>query len=706
MQGRALGHRLDTLHDGLTTFRNGEPAPMPLLHTEIGVRILAGLAIVRTTRKFSNAEETPIEAILTFPVGFDAAVTELAATIDGRRLLGVAKEAAEARETYETALDEGRLSVLHEEALRGIHVLSVGALPPGAQVTIELEQVVPLSNVGGAPFLRLPMTAGQIYGTSPLLPADDLVSAQGVRHDAVLRVTTAGGIAVMDGKALPVDSPVEGTLDHAIELRIDGGLFGNLNGCAADGRSVEVSLQAAADTDAPLDLHIIVDRSGSTNGQVRDGGVSVWEAMRAGLVAELAALNSADRVALWQFDDGCESLGVARGTEAARLVSKLQGPGGGTELAGAIRKALRASAKDILVLTDGQTWAHMVDELKAEGPRISAILVGPGSLDANIGHLCAITGGQVLFAPGRDVASSLRTAFKALRNRARAIEGKTSNDVPISLTSRRGGVNINVTWHDSKVIEAGSTEVAIGRFAASLALPLLDASATEAWSRAHSLCTHTTSLVLVDEIGEASEGFSRMRKVPLMAAVSPEALSRPQSALHHSSSSRGGAMMSMSMSMSSMGPSARVSRMSKSRRLNSAPTAKWMGSVDGAGSLQPMQDRGVSKGFLAGLLAKFRSKQRQPVEALFSGFAWDVWGDSLLTGDISSLTAEQQNAVLEIEDKLQDFCSAEGREFDVIMPFRIYALGFIARLANDRLGDRFAKRALKNMPAWLEGWTG
>jgi len=702
MQGRALGHRLDTLHDGLTTFRNGEPAPMPLLHTEIGVRILAGLAIIRTTRQFSNAEDAPIEAILTFPVGFDATVTELAATIDGRRMLGVAKGAAEARETYEAALDEGRLSVLHEEALRGIHVLSVGALPPGAQVAIELEQVVPLSNIDGTPFLRLPMTAGQIYGTSPLLPADDLVSAQGVRHDAVLRVTTKGGLAVMDGKALPVDSPVEVTLDHAIELRIDGGLFGNLNGCAADGRSVEVSLQAAADTDAPLDLHIIVDRSGSTNGQVRDGGMSVWAAMRAGLAVELAALNSPDRVALWQFDDGCESLGVARGTEAARLVNKLQGPGGGTELAGAIRKALRASAKDILVLTDGQTWAHMVDELKAEGPRISAILVGPGSLDANIGHLCAITGGQVLFAPGRDVASSLRTAFKALRNRARAIEGKTSNDVPTSLTSRRGGVNINVTWHDSKVIEAGSTEVAIGRFAASLALPLLDASATEAWSRAHSLCTHTTSLVLVDEIGEASEGFSRMRKVPLMAAIAPEALSRPQSALHHSSSS----LVLPMMRESSTGPSVLGSRMPKSRSQNSAPPAKWMRSVGSAGSLQPMRDRGGSKRLLAGLLAKFRGKQRQPVEALFSGFAWDVWGDNLLTGDISSLTAEQQNAVLEIEDKLQDFCSAEGREFDVIMPFRIYALGFIARLANDRLGDRFAKRALKNMPAWLEGWTG
>ena len=119
-----------------------------------------------------------------------------------------------------------------------------------------------------------------------------------------------------------------------------------------------------------------------------------------------------------------------------------------------------------------------------------------------------------------------------------------------------------------------------------------------------------------------------------------------------------------------------------------------------------MRDPSGRKGLFSGLLAKFRGKQRQSVQSLFSGFAWDAWGDSLLAGDISSLNAEQQNAVLEIEDKLHDFCSAEGREFDVIMPFRIYALGFIARLANDRLGDRFAKRALENMPAWLEGWTG
>jgi hypothetical protein len=160
------------------------------------------------------------------------------------------------------------------------------------------------------------------------------------------------------------------------------------------------------------------------------------------------------------------------------------------------------------------------------------------------------------------------------------------------------------------------------------------------------------------------------------------------------------------MMRASAGSASLASPMAKSRHQYSLSLPIDGGGWGGGGSRRPMRDRSGSKGLFAGLLAKFRGKKLQSVQSLFSGFAWDVWGESLLTGDISSLNAEQWNAVLEIEDKLQDFCCAKGREFDVILPFRIYALGFIAQLANDRLGDRFAKRALKNMPSWLEGWTG
>jgi ribosomal 30S subunit maturation factor RimM len=41
-------------------------------------------------------------------------------------------------------------------------------------------------------------------------------------------------------------------------------------------------------------------------------------------------------------------------------------PAGGTELAGAVQKLLDFGAQDILVLKDGQTWAHAVEELKSK----------------------------------------------------------------------------------------------------------------------------------------------------------------------------------------------------------------------------------------------------------------------------------------------------------------------------------------------------
>lgn len=104
---------------------------MPLASTDIDIEITSGLAVVVTTRRFSNAEAVPIEAILTMPVGFNAVVTGLSAKIDGRKLRAIAKAKVAARDDYEAAIDLGKMAILHEEALRGIHVLSVGQLAPG-----------------------------------------------------------------------------------------------------------------------------------------------------------------------------------------------------------------------------------------------------------------------------------------------------------------------------------------------------------------------------------------------------------------------------------------------------------------------------------------------------------------------------------------------------------------------------------------------
>lgn len=678
MQTMALGHRLETLQDGLTTFCNGKAVPMPLTQTRLDIQIVAGLAMVKRSSLFRNTESTPIEAVMTFPVGFDAVVTGLSATIDGRRMIGTAKEKAEAREVYETALDEGRMSVLHEEVLRGIHVLSVGALPAGAEVEVVLEQTLALTDADGTPFLRLPMTSGQIYGTSPLLPSDDLVTAD-VKHLAKLRVSLdQGSAALPDGSILALNEDLEILLDRAVELRLEGASFGKLVGQSADGLTVELDLEKQAGSDASLELHVIVDRSGSTSSPVRESDISISQAMRDGLIQEFAKLGSQDKINLWQFDSQCQHLGSANGPDAAALAERLQGPAGGTELAGAINAALAEGAKDILVLTDGQTWAHMVEDLKGKSLRISAILVGHNSLDANIGHLCALTGGQVFFAPGRDVASSLRSAFAGLRVSSQPIQGQVNKTGPKNLTCRRGGVIIRAAWMtEPATLENSDMAQSVGRYAAALALPLLGDVAAEAWARSHSLCTHITSLVLVDDAGEVSQGFSQMRKVPMMASTSlsqqsfsPDSESVPSYSARPPLASR-----SMRMALSDIHD-----------RRESLPSTST-----------PHRETGVIPEFLARIWPDEAKSGRFQA---FAGFAWDRFGDDLLAGDLTCLTTAQIQLLGQLEDQLiaksQDDGSLERNQA------RTFALGLIAQSQGDRLANRFAKRALKDAPDWVK----
>jgi len=698
MQSSTIGHRLETLQDGLTTFCHGERVPVPLVATKIGIRIAAGVAIVSTIRNFRNAETNPIEAVMTFPVGFDAVVTGLSATIDGRRMVGVAKEKSQARATYEAALDEGRLSVLHEETLRGIHILSVGALPSGAEVEVALEQVFPLSAAGGLPFLRLPMTAGQVYGTSPFLPSDDLVVAEGIKHEAALTITLDQGAAVMDGQVLALDTPVQIVLDRALELLIEGGKFSTLQGRAADGRSVELSLEAVAGEDVDLDLHILVDRSGSTGSIIRDGSISVWQAMRDGLIFELEAMGPSDRVTLWQFDSDSQYIGAAKGGDCASLPMMLEGPRGGTELAGAIRAAIGKGAIDILVLTDGQTWAHMVEGLKGEAARISAILAGPSSFDANIGHLCALTGGQVLYAPGRDVASTLRTAFAALRKPGSIVEGEVSSHGPDHLTALRGGVTIEATWLADPKPDVDATSDAIGRFASALSLPLLEAEAAEVWARAHSLCTHSTSLIIVDEAGEATEGFSRIRKVPLMKSHAFSQGSRDVMMSAESSASYDlpSAMFPRRRSMS-FGITAKNT--SESGQLKSR---KDFSAEEHAGTPDDLMKRPRKPETIPRLLAQGKDQRHNPYILPFRGFSWDVYGDALLASDFSPLNDAQIDAVEEVAAQIISNKRWQSPSPDRDAQAKILALGLIASCISDRVAARFSRRALKNAPEWVK----
>lgn len=526
MRPSALGHPLSTLRDGVTGFADAAgPAAVPLTAATIGVEIGGGLAVITTRRTFRNAEAVPVEAVLTFPVAFDAVVTGLTAEIDGRRLVAEARTKDAARRSYEDAIERGKMAVLHEEVLKGVHVLSVAQLGPGAEVVVTVETVAPLATVGGTPVLRIPTTVGEIYGTSPLMPADDLVTGPGALETARLEVSVDHGHVRLDGHG-DLDGSVTVTLDRSIVLRVEGGVFGERTGRDAQGRRVRLVLAEAPSSGERLDGAVLFDRSGSTSGQLEGGGDSVWAAMRSGLHRAFRGLGPDDAVALWQFDSACQKLGDARGPDdASRLVMKIDGPAGGTELGLAIERMVGDGVRDVLVLTDGQTHASEVQAVASQGCRIVAVLVGDASLDAGVGHLVAMTGGRLFWAARDDVHAVTVQALDALRSRAAPVTGACSETMPVRVACLRGGVAIDVTWDHEGEASAPASD-AIGRFAAALALPLLGMEDAAALAQAHGLCSHLTSLVLVDEAGESQDGLPEMRKLNLMASY----LDRPASA--------------------------------------------------------------------------------------------------------------------------------------------------------------------------------
>ena len=75
MNQTSVGHKLDALFDGATSFRGGKGRPIPLTRANISVQVTMGLATLTFLRRFQNDEEVPIEAVLTMPIGFDAVVT-------------------------------------------------------------------------------------------------------------------------------------------------------------------------------------------------------------------------------------------------------------------------------------------------------------------------------------------------------------------------------------------------------------------------------------------------------------------------------------------------------------------------------------------------------------------------------------------------------------------------------------------------------
>ena len=512
--------------------------PIPLLSTAFDVTLEGGLALVTTKRVFRNVETVSIEATITFPVPVRATLFALEARIDGRLLKARAERRRAARASYEDALGRGKSALLHEEVLRGVHMLSVGHIPPGAEIEVTSNWVTTLAWLGARAHLRIPLTVGDIYGRSSLPDADDLLHG-GATGVAELAVHCANGVPSLGGGSLDAGR-AQVALDRPIDLFVTGASPQTLHGKAADGREVVMSIRPQASVDRGLDVALLLDVSGSMGSAStsRGQGRTKHQAMVDGLAAIAGRLGEADAVDLWSFNDtlrhvGSTGSGSRPGQALSALVGRLAAPQGGTEIGQALAGVIAQSmARDLLLVTDGKSHALDVQKLARAGRRVTVVLVGEDSLEANVGHLASLTGGDVFVAVD-DLDEVLVAALGSLRV-AGALPAKIVGRLE-QIEAVRSGAVIGAQWREAAPpLDDTPLARAVAALAASLAMPALDDEAATVLAVGEGLVTHLTSLVLVDEAGAPQETVPAMRKValptPAASLASPMAARQPDMA--------------------------------------------------------------------------------------------------------------------------------------------------------------------------------
>jgi len=223
----------------------GEVVECPLRHTDVQADISGFIARVTVTQTFYNSTDEKIEAVYVFPLPHTAAVDAMTMVIDDRRIVGLIKRRAEAREIYEQALARGYTAGLLEQERPNIFTQSVGNIKPKAEVKIEISYVDVLAYDMGVYQFHFPMVVGPRYNASapfagtpaPVASGQGpagAMPAEGVNppvllpenrngHDISLSVTLDAGVPVRDMKVVNHKAKVETEGEQKAAVTLDEG---------------------------------------------------------------------------------------------------------------------------------------------------------------------------------------------------------------------------------------------------------------------------------------------------------------------------------------------------------------------------------------------------------------------------------------------------------------------------------------------------
>ncbi len=697
------------------TFNRKGLTPIPLISTDHEVAIAAGLAVVTTHRLFKNIEAQNIEAVLTFPLPVHATLFELTAEIDGRALRAVAQERSTARQTYEDAIERGKSAVLHEELLRGVHMISVANVKAGGEIKVITKWALPLSVLATGASLRIPQTVGDLYGRSSLPEADALLTG-GPEQQIMLSVRSTGKVEVVGVKLVNGHAKLKNSrpIDIVAELWEPMPIIGN----SASGQAVALTLSPQVAGESALNLALLVDHSGSMDSPYEsDHSITTSDAARHAVASTAARLSGRDFVDLWEFDTTPTHVGSVGGNAAdsrdpggdfLKLVAALSPPQGGTEIGRAIDRVFKQSqARDVLLLTDGLSEELDVQKLAQAGRRVSAILIGANSIEAKVGHLVALTGGDIFIATADNLDQVMFAAIDSLRRQNSPLPA--ISEMPDRLECVRNNVRLNVQWSPipAEVVSQEFDRAAVA-IATSLIVGCVTSDLASAAAAKEGIVSHLTSLVLVDEAGSVQETLPALRKVAL---ADPDFMCA-SAAFSYDASDSFAASEAFSYDPVDMSGPQIVQRMQSATNPASARRYFRRGSSDSPATTlhfpPPAEDRVQSqsrpRSTFKNLMAKLKRSPRIPsapvrddaMIKLALQIDWGRFPQELIRGELDHLTSSARAAVTMLAERteVQEFAEHTGLTAEIII------LGLLARsIASE---DRHANRVWKAIAGLLK----
>jgi hypothetical protein len=344
-------------------------------------------------------------------------------------------------------------------------------------------------------------------------------------------VSAPDTFVALDGQPM-VDGEERASLARPIDLGFSGWAAREPEGRAADGRRVRLSIVPSTINTATIEVAIAVDRSGSMGERcaLSKTYVSKYRAVTTTLNKLAGRLGSGDYVDLWEFDTTVNRIGSTRDQNGdcikvsdrfRALISRLNGSAGGTEIGAALAAIVtKSTAHNLLLLTDGMSHAIDVQMLARSGRRFTVVVVGEDSLEANVGQLAPLTGGEIFIATGSDVADALTQAIQSLRRPHETVSGP--GEIINRVSTVRAGMRITAAWAEQangRAVRASLFSRAVAAMAARLLMPILADEQAGALAEAEGLVSHLTRLVLIDEAGAQQNTLPVTRKIPLATSA-------------------------------------------------------------------------------------------------------------------------------------------------------------------------------------------